>query len=95
VTAGKGTIDATLAKGTTLTGRIDKAALTLDSSSAWKVTGNSTLTTLTDDGGISGRQVKNIIGNGHTVTYDSSLSANGALGAKTYKLAGGGELKPA
>lgn len=95
VTAGKGTIDATLSKGTTLTGKIDKAALTLDSSSVWKVTGNSTLTTLSDNGGISGNQLKNIIGNGHTVTYDSSLSANSALGGKTYKLAGGGQLKPA
>jgi hypothetical protein len=95
VTAGKGTINAALSSGTILAGKIDKAALTLDSTSVWKLTADSTLTTLSDSGGISGTRVKNIGGNGHTVTYDSSLSANSALGGKTFTLAGGGELKPA
>jgi hypothetical protein len=30
----------------------------------------------------------------HTVTYDASLSANSALGGKTYVLAGAGKLAP-
>jgi hypothetical protein len=35
-----------------------------------------------------------IIGNGHTVYYDSTNLANGSLGGKTYRLTGGGTLKP-
>ena len=93
-------ITSTLQNGSVLTGAIntDKAAkaanLTLDSSSTWNVTADSYLTTLTDTGGISGTAITNIHGNGHTVYYDASNSANSALGGKTFTLAGGGELKP-
>jgi hypothetical protein len=59
------------------------------------VSGDSTLTTLSDSAGISGTSISNIQGNGYTVTYDSSLSGNSALGGKTYTLSGGGTLKPA
>jgi hypothetical protein len=95
LTGGSGTISATLANGATLTGTINKAALALDGTSVWKVTGNSTLTTFSDTAAISGDSIKNVIGNGHTVTYDSSLSANKLLGGKTYRLSGGGTLTPA
>jgi hypothetical protein len=37
----------------------------------------------------------NISGNGHTVYYDATNSANSSLGGQTYPLAGGGTLKPA
>ena len=87
-------IAATLQNGTTLTGTIDSAALTLDSNSVWNVTGDSTLTSLSDASGISGTTITNIHGNGHTVYYDSSLAANSSLGGKTYSLSGGGELAP-
>jgi hypothetical protein len=43
---------------------------------------------------IFGTTITNIHGNGHTVTYDPSLSATPALGGKTYSLAGGGQLVP-
>ena len=95
VTDATSTAATTLSGGSTLTGTIDKSALTLDSSSTWKVTGNSVLTTVSDTGGIAGGSITNIVGNGHTVTYDPSLAANSALGGKTYSLAGGGELVPA
>lgn len=88
-------INATLMSGSTLTGTINTAALTLDSSSTWIVTGDSALTTLSDSGGISTTAVSNIYGNGYTVTYDSSLAGNSALGGKTFTLNGGGTLKPA
>ena len=78
-----------------LQGRITTAALTIDGSSVWKVTGNSTFSAIVDSAGISGSYITNVIGNGHTVTYNAGLAANKALGARTYKLAGGGELKPA
>ena len=67
-------------------------SITLDASSRWTVTGDSHVTTLSDSAGISGTTVKNVVGNGHTVYYDSS--ANPGLGAKTYTLSGGGTLVP-
>jgi hypothetical protein len=80
-----------LEDSSSLTGMIDKAALTLDSSSKWIVTANSTVTTL-KGAVISGDEVTNIVGNGHNVYYSKSSSANSYLGGKTYKLADGGEL---
>ena len=79
-----------LKDGTTLAGKINTAALTLDSTSKWTVTANSTLSTLTG-AVISGSEVTNIIGNGHNVYYSKSASANSYLGGKTYTLAGGGQ----
>ena len=94
LSAGTGIIRASLSHGTVLTGRIGTAALTIDGSSVWKVTGDSTLSTFVDGAGISGSKITNVIGNGHTVTYNAALARNKALGGKTYKLVGGGELKP-
>lgn len=87
-------IDATLQNGSSLTGAINTAALTLDATSSWTVTADSTLTTLSDSRGISGSSITNIYGNGHTVTYDSNLAGNSALGGKAYTLTGGGTLVP-
>jgi membrane-bound ClpP family serine protease len=87
-------IAATLQNGTALTGKIESAALTLDATSVWNVTGDSQLTSLSDASGISGTTITNINGNGHTVYYDAGLSANSALDGKTYSLAGGGQLTP-
>lgn len=95
LSAGTGTIRASLSHGTVVQGRIGTAALTIDGSSIWKVTGNSTVSAIVDSAGISGSNIANVIGNGHTVTYNAGLAANRALGGRTYKLAGGGELKPA
>jgi hypothetical protein len=82
-------IDATLKGGTVLTGKINSAALSLDSNSHWNVTGNSALTVLS-----KGSPLANIKGNGYTVTYKSGLEDNKWLNGKAYKLAGGGELRP-
>jgi hypothetical protein len=67
--------------------------LTLDASSTWNVTADSTLTCLTDPEGISGTTVANITGNGHTVTYDAAACSE--LSGQTYTLSGGGTLQPA
>jgi len=91
------TITATLQNGSSLTGSInvDHTAqavnLTLDESSTWTVTADSYLTCLVD--GISEGTVANIIGNGHTVYYDSAACTE--LGGETYALSGGGYLQPA
>ncbi|MBN1627179.1 MAG: Ig-like domain-containing protein [Deltaproteobacteria bacterium] len=85
------TLNVTL-RDTNLTGRIEGAALTLESGSAWDVTGDSTLTSLSNKEGISGSSVKNIIGNGHTVYYDKDAAKE--LKGRTYSLAKGGKLTP-
>ena len=71
------------------------AALTIDSTSVWNVTANSTVTSLIDKSGISGTSITNIVGNGYTVTYNATLSANSYFGGLTYSLANGGSLIPA
>ena len=68
---------------------------TITTTGVWSVTANSVLTCLTDSAGASGSAIGNIKGNGHTVTYDSSLAANSWLGGKTYTLVNGGTLAPA
>jgi len=88
------TIDATLKKGTTLTGALKGASLTLDASSKWYVTGNSVIKGLALSGGISRTTVANIIGNGREVRYDASLASNKWLKGKTYALTNGGSLLP-
>lgn len=89
------TVATTLQNGSSLTGTITHAALTLDAASTWCVTGNSTLTVLTDPAGISDAYISNIDGGGYTVTYNAALPANAALKSRTYHLAGGGILTPA
>jgi hypothetical protein len=94
ITSGNSTITAMLKNNTTLTGRINVAALSIDSTSSWTLTGNSILTTLIDPSGISGLLVTNITGNGYSVHYDSSLTGNEYLGGLTYSLVNGGVLTP-
>jgi Immunoglobulin domain len=88
------TVTATLQNGATLTGVVQGAAVSMDSTSKWNVTGASALTTLSDPAGISGLSITNIVGNGFTVTYLANLPANAVLGGKTYSLTGGGSLVP-
>jgi hypothetical protein len=89
----------TLQKSSSLTGAINsdhsaKAAnLSLDANSSWTVTADSYLAGFSDASGITGSTITNITGNGHTVYYNTSLSANSSLGGKTYSLNGGGTLK--
>ena len=90
-----------LQNGSSLKGSINtdktakEARVTLDASSTWDLTADSYLTSLTLAGGISGTAVTNITGNGHTIYYDATDSANSVLGGRTYSLSGGGTLKPA
>jgi hypothetical protein len=74
-----------------LTSKIEGAALKLGRNSTWNVTGDSSLTTLSN-ADISGNNIANINGNGHTVVYDKELNKD--LGGKTYTLANGGQLAP-
>lgn len=91
--ADPGALTLTLTQST-LTGTITNTALTLGSGSKWNVTGDSSLASLSNAGGISGNTITNIYGNGHTVTYDPNQEENKALGGKTYSLQSGGKLIP-
>ena len=88
-----------LQKDSTLTGTINgdhtakSANLTMDATTSWDVTGDSTLTCLVDPGEIFETTVANITGNGHTIYYDASACP--ALRGHTYTLISGGYLKPA
>lgn len=83
-----------LTNGSTLSGALTNASISLAATSSWSVTGDSTVVALSG-AVVSGSSVTNITGNGHTVTYDATNSANSALNGGTYTLAGGGTLKPA
>lgn len=88
------TVTGILQHSTALTGSITNAALTLDSTSVWNVTANSTVTAIGDSAGLSGSSITNIAGNGHLVYYNRSLSANSYLNGATYSLVNGGYLLP-
>ncbi|MGW7256606.1 hypothetical protein [Streptomyces sp. NPDC054834] len=92
---GGGNASVALTGGTALSGSATGTALALDAGSSWNVTADSAITAFSDPGGISGDTIANIIGNGHTVTYDPALSANDDLDGRTYALQGGGSLRPA
>jgi len=94
ITGWTGTITASLMHSK-LTSSINKAGLTLDTASVWTMTGNSTLISSGDPSAVSAHTITNIIGNGHTVTYDPSLSGNKWLAGEAYALTGGGKLAPA
>jgi hypothetical protein len=68
--------------------------LTIDTSSYFIVTADTYLTSVTLTGGVTGTLITTIIGNGHTVYYDATDAANSALGGQTFRLSGGGTLRP-
>lgn len=67
------------------------AAVSLDRSSCWEVTGNSYLSKLSNED----KQCRNIRSNGYTIYYDANKKANKWLRGKTLPLPGGGKLSPA
>jgi hypothetical protein len=93
-------VSLTLQNGSNLESAIntDKQAasvnLALDTTSQWTVPADSYLNGLSDEAGISGASITNIIGNGHNVYYDATLASNSLLGGKTYSLVNGGQLIP-
>ncbi|MZD05903.1 hypothetical protein GTW43_12520 [Streptomyces sp. SID5785] len=80
-----------LTGSTRLDGRVKGASLSLGAGTRWTVGGDSRVEELTLRGGVSPSDV--IVGNGHDVSYDRAASPG--LGGRTYRLAGGGVLRPA
>jgi hypothetical protein len=77
-----------------LQGRVDGVALNIDDSSRWDVRGDSRVTALTIDGADAHSKLLRVQGNGHTVIYDASATANAWLNGKRWQLPGGGSLQP-
>mgnify|MGYP001415186876 CR=1 FL=1 len=85
-------ITVTLTNNSSLSGKIEgSVVLTLDATSQWNVSADSTLSSLTD----SDATLTNIHDNGHDIRYDASLPSNSWLDGKSKTLAGGGHLIPA
>ncbi|WP_339071788.1 autotransporter outer membrane beta-barrel domain-containing protein [Methylovirgula sp. 4M-Z18] len=75
-----------LSAGSTYTGAIDPVALTIDSTSQWNVTGNSSLTTLTNAGTVAYAAPSNPLDAStyHTITVDNYIGQGGRLLMNTY-----------
>lgn len=90
----KSELSISLKNQSTLTGAIQRASLSLDSSSRWTATADSHLVVLSvDDGNLA--QLARIRSYGYTITYEDTRSENRWLAGKTYPLEGGGKLTPA
>lgn len=92
---GAGTLSLTLTGGSAYTGNIVAddfrcVSISLDSGSTWTLTGETNVGVLTS----ADESLSNIIGNGNTLYYDSSLEGNAWLASRSLPLAGGGFLVP-
>ncbi len=67
--------------------------VSLDASSTWTLTADTRVGQLIDPEGLSGDTIRNIVGNGHVLSYSQRDNPN--LGGKTWQLTGGGTLAPA
>ena len=65
-------------------------AVSLDQTSSWTLTGTTYLQNFTD----SDRSLSNIKSNGFNIEYDRTSTANKGWGGRSYKLPGGGQLRP-
>jgi fibronectin-binding autotransporter adhesin len=74
-----------LTNGSLLSGSIDPVAMTIDASSRWSVTGNSSLTTLTNAGTVAYAAPSNPLDAStyHTVTVDNYVGSGGVLSLHT------------
>jgi len=90
------TLNIVLCDASSISGVINRGGIRMDSDCQWNVTGNSFVKTIVDSACISSSTLTctNITGNGYTVYYDSTASANAYLRALTYTLVGGGILTP-
>lgn len=87
--------EVSLKQGSTLIGRIDGATISIDGTSTWQVTGNSTIGALQLPAVATARElISCIIGNGHLVQYDPTLRRNDWLKRRSFALVGGGVLQP-
>jgi hypothetical protein len=87
-------ISLTLKNGSTLSGAVSNASIALDDTSTWIVRKNSHINGLSINSDMNHDQFAQIIDNGHTIFYNSTLPENNWLEGNEFKLQGGGKLTP-
>ena len=87
-------LDLSLTANSKITGTLSNVGVELDNTSTIDLTADSSATSVTG-ALVTGTEITNITGNGHTLTYDPSAEGNGYLNGQDYDLAGGGTLRAA
>ncbi len=87
-------LDLSLTANSKITGTLSNVGVELDNTSTVDLTADSSATSVTG-ALVTGSEITNITGNGHTLTYDPLAEGNGYLNGQDYDLAGGGTLRAA
>ncbi|MER2133226.1 MAG: hypothetical protein ABS910_00950 [Arthrobacter sp.] len=87
-------LDLSLTANSKITGTLSNVGVDLDNTSTVELTADSSATSVTG-ALVTGSEITNITGNGHTLTYDPSAEGNAYLNGQDYDLAGGGTLRAA
>lgn len=85
-------LELSLTANSRITGTLSNVGLELDNTSTVELTADSSAASVTG-ALVSGSEITNITGNGHTLTYDPSAEGNSYLNGQDYNLAGGGTLR--
>ena len=87
-------LDLSLASNSSVSGTLTNVSVTLDTTSTVSLESDSTAASVAG-AEVSGNEILNIAGNGHSLTYDASAPESSYLNGGTYNLAQGGTLSPA
>lgn len=95
LSVGEGSLALVLTEGSNFTGTVaagvsQTVSVSLDASSVWQLSDNTSVGALTD----ADASLSNIHSNGFTLYYNASLEANEWLNGSAFPLAGGGALVP-
>lgn len=85
-------LSVSLTANSRITGTLDNVGVELDNTSTVELTADSSATSVAG-ALVTGNQITNITGNGHTLTYDPAAGGNSYLNGQDYELAGGGTLR--
>ncbi|MSR99178.1 hypothetical protein FYJ28_10130 [Arthrobacter sp. BL-252-APC-1A] len=86
------TLSVSLTANSRVTGTLSNVGLELDNTSMVELAADSSATSV-QGALVTGNEITNITGNGHTLTYDPGADGNGYLNGQDYQLAGGGTLQ--
>ncbi|MER1994878.1 MAG: hypothetical protein ABTA24_00055 [Arthrobacter sp.] len=86
------TLSVSLTANSRISGTLNNVGLDLDNTSTVELEADSSATSL-QGALVTGSEITNITGNGHTLTYDPGAEGNGYLNGQDYQLAGGGTLQ--
>lgn len=88
------TLSVSLTANSRISGALENVGVELDNSSTVELTADSSATSV-QGALVTGNEITNITGNGHTLTYNPGAEGNGYLNGQDYQLAGGGTLRAA